>query len=312
MNSLFKNTTNLLFVFVYLILMNKNTVSQVIPDTTDWFPMQIGNIWQYINTTTYEYSVNEIVGTMTHFNGKEYFKLRYWNEEYGELGYNLYRKDEYGDVYFAGHEGATGYKMFDFTAADRSIWQIDTPFVPNNVNFMGVGSSGTDNDNILGINLPWKLFMYINVDTTGEVPDTNWGAFVDIPSYKVCKGLGFVEPDLGQLKLIGAKLNGVVYGIITYIEGYNSDKIITEINVEAFPNPFNPVTNIRVTLPEAKKVIVKIYSALGEEIKTIYQGELNSGPHVFPFSGEGLTSGVYFCTVTGTNFLKTIKLLLVK
>ena len=297
---------------IFVLALIIKTDAQTLPDTTDWFPMQIGNIWQYINTTTYEYSVREIIGTMTHFNGKEYFKLKYWNEEYGELGYNLYRKDESGDIYFAGDEGATGYKMFDFNVDDRSIWQIDTPFVPYNKDFMGIESSGTDNDNILGINLPWKHFIYINVDTTGEVPDTNWGAFVDIPSYKVCKGLGVVEPYLHLLELVGAKLNGVIYGIITDIEGYNSDKIITEINVEAFPNPFNPTTNIRVTIPESKKVVVKVYSALGEEIKTIYQGELNSGPHVFPFSGEGLTSGVYFCTVTGTDFLKTTKLLLVK
>ena len=112
--------------------------------------------------------------------------------------------------------------------------------------------------------------------------------------------------------LIGAKLNGVVYGIITDIEGYNSDKIITEINVEAFPNPFNPTTNIRITIPEIENVIIKVYSSLGEEIKTIYKGELNPGPHLFPFSGQGLTSGVYFCTVAGKDFLKTIKLLLVK
>ena len=301
----------ILFVFICIMFLTGKTNSQTLPDTTDWFPLQVGNIWQYVSWDGY--GVSEITGMMTHNNGKEYFKMSYWDEEYGVIGYNLYREDELGNVYWAGDEGAREYKMFDFNVNDGAIWQIDTPFIPYHTNFRGVESTLYDSDNILGINLPKKHFMYVNVDTTGEVPDTTWGAYVDVPSSKVCKGLGEVQPNIYYNYLIGAKIDGVVYGILTDIEKNETENELTrEIKIEAFPNPFNPSTKIRVTLPESDKVVVKVYSTLGEEVKTVYKGELNAGPHVFTFSGIGLTSGVYFCTVTGKNFFKSMKLLLVK
>ena len=299
------------FVLICFLFLTGKTNSQTLPDTTDWFPLQVGNIWQYVSSSGY--SVREITGMMTHNNGKEYFKMKYWSEEYGELGYNLYREDELGNVYFSGHEGALEYKMFDFNVEDGSIWQIDTPFIPHFENFMGVLETWYDNNNILGISLPKKHIMYVNVDTTGEFPDTTWGAYVDLPSYMLCKGIGVVEPYVYVSEIIGAKLNGIVYGILTDTEKDETENELTrEIRIEAFPNPFNPSTKIRVTLPESDKIVVKVYSTLGEEVRTVYKGELNAGPHVFPFSGTGLTSGVYFCTVTGNNFFKSMKLLLVK
>ena len=71
----------ILFVFICIMFLTGKTNSQTLPDTTDWFPLQVGNIWQYVSSDGY--SVREITGMMTHNNGKEYFKMRFWEEEYG-------------------------------------------------------------------------------------------------------------------------------------------------------------------------------------------------------------------------------------
>ncbi|TFG94762.1 MAG: T9SS type A sorting domain-containing protein, partial [Calditrichales bacterium] len=70
-----------------------------------------------------------------------------------------------------------------------------------------------------------------------------------------------------------------------------------------FPNPFNPVTTISVLLPEASEVTLKIYNMLGQEMITLYQGNLQAGKHFFTWnaantSGNTLPSGVYIYAMT--------------
>jgi photosystem II stability/assembly factor-like uncharacterized protein len=70
-----------------------------------------------------------------------------------------------------------------------------------------------------------------------------------------------------------------------------------------YPNPFNPSTMIRFTLPEQGKVSLKVYNMIGQEIASLLDGEeLDAGEHFVPFNGKGannaeLASGVYFYRV---------------
>ena len=65
------------------------------------------------------------------------------------------------------------------------------------------------------------------------------------------------------------------------------------------PNPFNPVTNIRVSLVEEANVTLKVYNLLGEEMNTlVLNRSLNKGNHRFIWAGKDdngnqLPSGVY-------------------
>ncbi len=62
-----------------------------------------------------------------------------------------------------------------------------------------------------------------------------------------------------------------------------------------FPNPFNPVTTIRFSIPVASTVTLKVYNLLGQEVSTILdRQELEEGEQSVEFNAAGLTSGVYF------------------
>lgn len=91
-----------------------------------------------------------------------------------------------------------------------------------------------------------------------------------------------------------------------------------------YPNPFNPSTVIEYSIPagtryaQSLKVSLKVYDMLGQEIKTLVDEEQLPGLYKINFDGQQvsngrqLPSGMYLAKLTGGNYSKTIKLLLMK
>ncbi|HEX9973272.1 MAG TPA: T9SS type A sorting domain-containing protein, partial [bacterium] len=85
-----------------------------------------------------------------------------------------------------------------------------------------------------------------------------------------------------------------------------------------YPNPFNPITTIRYNLPQNDKVTLKIYNLLGQEVKTFFNLEHQlAGQHQVIWDGCDIngypsTSGVYFAVLSGSNWKRTMKLVLIK
>ena len=79
-----------------------------------------------------------------------------------------------------------------------------------------------------------------------------------------------------------------------------------------FPNPFNPVTNIRYSIPENSFVELKIYNVLGQEIKTLVNEFKNAGNYMVVFNGSDLPSGIYFYKINYKNVNIVKRMLLIK
>lgn len=85
-----------------------------------------------------------------------------------------------------------------------------------------------------------------------------------------------------------------------------------------FPNPFNPSTIFRYSLPEKSNVKISLFNSLGEEKKVIVNSILESGNYEENIIGSDLSSGIYFCKLTANSltsnkvFRSTIKMLLLK
>ncbi len=60
-----------------------------------------------------------------------------------------------------------------------------------------------------------------------------------------------------------------------------------------YPNPFNPETTIRYTLPQAGKVRLAVYDLLGHEVAVLVDGSRPAGHHTVRFDGDALPSGSY-------------------
>lgn len=79
-----------------------------------------------------------------------------------------------------------------------------------------------------------------------------------------------------------------------------------------YPNPFNPSTKINFNVPAKGFVTLKVYDALGQEVAELVNQNMNVGEYAYDFNASSLSSGVYFYTLRGENFVQTKKMLLVK
>jgi hypothetical protein len=79
-----------------------------------------------------------------------------------------------------------------------------------------------------------------------------------------------------------------------------------------FPNPFNPETNIKYSLPEEGFVSLKVYDLAGKEAAVLINQEQRAGTYELNFDASGLTSGIYFYTLEAGSFTQTKKLTLIK
>jgi len=79
-----------------------------------------------------------------------------------------------------------------------------------------------------------------------------------------------------------------------------------------FPNPFNPITKIRYSVPQSSSVIIKVFDLLGNEIETLVNEERDIGTYEITWYAEQLPSGVYFYQIKAGEYVNTKKMLLLK
>jgi hypothetical protein len=93
------------------------------------------------------------------------------------------------------------------------------------------------------------------------------------------------------------------------------DDYVLEAN---YPNPFNPSTNIRFSLPAQNKISLVIYDMLGREVRTLIAGEdMAKGAYAQEWDGRNnagmnVASGSYVYTLKFGNFSKSQKMMLVR
>ena len=95
----------------------------------------------------------------------------------------------------------------------------------------------------------------------------------------------------------------------------------------AFPNPFNPVTKIKFDIPTPFSppfqkgrnerssggfVRLIIYDINGREVKTLLYKYLTPGKYEVLWNASGFASGIYFYTLSSSEFNETRKLILLK
>jgi hypothetical protein len=90
------------------------------------------------------------------------------------------------------------------------------------------------------------------------------------------------------------------------------EAVPTAYALTAYPNPFNPVTNLEFTLPEASHVTLKVFDIGGRAVADLVDGDFAAGQHKAAFVAGSLPSGIYLARIEAGSFTGVTKLLLVK
>lgn len=87
---------------------------------------------------------------------------------------------------------------------------------------------------------------------------------------------------------------------------------VDNYSIATFPNPFNPSTRIKYSIPDNGFVNLSVYNLLGEKIAQLVNEIKTAGEYESEFDGSGLASGVYIAKLVSNNNHHTIKMILTK
>jgi molybdopterin-binding protein len=103
------------------------------------------------------------------------------------------------------------------------------------------------------------------------------------------------------------------YSLPVEINAIETNNIPDKIELmQNYPNPFNPSTTIKFAIPSSSNTTLKVYDALGREVRTLVDEKLARGSYNITFNASDMTSGVYFYKLQVGNMVQTKKLMLVK
>lgn len=188
--------------------------------------------------------------------------------------------------------GAIPVELTSFTASvnGNSVklnWQTATEV--NNKGYFVERKNGNSN---------WESIAFIN--GKGNSVNISEYSFIDKPAV-----LGNYSYRLKQVDFDGT----IDYSGIVEVNMTAPSSFMLNQN---FPNPFNPATTIRYSVPQASKVTVKVYDMLGKEVASLVNETKQAGNYEVVFNASQLSSGVYFYKMQAGSFTDTKKLTLIK
>jgi hypothetical protein len=85
----------------------------------------------------------------------------------------------------------------------------------------------------------------------------------------------------------------------------------------AYPNPFNPTTNIKFSIAKSENINLVVFNVLGQKVKTLVNGAMKAGSYTATWDGRDdfgshVASGIYFYRLESQSFNVTKKMILMK
>jgi hypothetical protein len=264
-----------------------------IPDTGvfDWFPVQVGNLWQYEDTWSGEITEERITGVdTTEFNMLDVYVN-------GKLRYTI---DYHNDIVYLVHINT----LFMFNASMREPWWYENW---ENDELYDRGWAQLEHvyyGIIYGITKKFRVYRSI----IGVYAGQEWTSVPGYGDIYFAKDIGRVLSivDLGYPYILrGAVINGETFGTIVSVEA--QEKILPGhfTLLQNYPNPFNPSTVIEFKLPEQSKITLEVYDILGRRIEVLVDEVLNHGIHRITWKPQNLPSGVYVYRIVAGEYIQS-------
>ncbi len=118
-------------------------------------------------------------------------------------------------------------------------------------------------------------------------------------------GIHYCSDHLGVMTILSEDTTGI--GNHQFVNIPKKSKLS-----QIYPNPFNPITEIRYALPKDCRVRLEIYNILGQRVATLVDGKQKAGYKKAKWNAGSLSSGIYFYRLKAGDFMQTRKMVLLK
>ena len=301
------------------------------PTTSEYTPVILSNV---IGSGIF--SVSAIDGIHPNATGPDFLQM-YWKLTNGgitsaDLEFHYLENDVVGDE--------ESYELYKYNGS----WLPVSPFNLNtSTNIASISGVSSFSDWTLGIDnpLPVELSSF-TANVIGKSVKLKWQTATEINNYgfdiercalsnknESWEKIGFVNGsgNSNSPKDYSFEDKNVTAGKYQYrLKQIDNDgqfeysKVIetllskpTEFSLEQnFPNPFNPTTTIRFSIPEAVHIKITIFNLLGQEIAVLVDEIRESGSHSVDFNASQLNSGIYIYKIESGSFIQTRKMTLIK
>ncbi len=163
-----------------------------------------------------------------------------------------------------------------------------------------------------GVSLAGELRMHFSEEECREV---GWQDPTRIGIYRMENGQRVFVGGSGKSGVVSAQIHKAGQ----YVLGYDASRTIVPktFQIENYPNPFNPGTTLRVSLPNESDVKVSIHNILGQQIRLLSRGPLPAGLHTWYWDGRNQqgdlsASGIYFAKVRALGRESVHRMILLK
>ena len=212
-----------------------------------------------------------------------------------------------GDILFSAE--ITDSRAFSpVTNLTLNFFEIDlTPFIQDigalpDTLYVGFGEAGEDDNNlVVGV----SSYTTEDISFIGRLSDGAWTALWTIQ---------FQGGDPNDFPVSETVIPiRARFAIPTATANEEAAEVPEEIALsQNFPNPFNPTTSVRYSLPNVAEVRLVVYDILGREIAVLADGVKPPGEHIVQIDAGQWASGVYFYMLETPQQTLTQRMVLVK
>ncbi len=175
------------------------------------------------------------------------------------------------------------------------------------------GLFGLDEAMELAVKAGVDILLYnSNLDSTGH---SLAGHVIDVLERSVQYGrISQARIDSSYERILALKSR-----LVTSVARAPAASVPHEYGLTSYPNPFNPSTLIRYSIPGGKEygersmeVRLVVYDILGREVALLVAERQTPGTHEVRFDASGFASGIYICRLTAGKDVESTKMMLVK
>jgi len=288
------NVKKIFYITSYLLIPITTANAQQ-PELINFFPHNVGDLWQYVTSTQSgsEFWEKKITAIDTVWADSSIIITINYRNEFDFL-HKIYFNDSLKIYWKTFGDWGIRYK---FNVPLNSFWLSD-PYYPYYTKYVDEYVAEIFGNSLL-------VREYWIGDSLFQLP---------LWTEHLALGIGefYREFEIGITILTGCIINGIQYGTIVNVEIENETSLPHNLQLSNYPNPFNSTTIIEYAIKQDGLVSLKVYDVLGSEVVSLVNEYQFAGKHSVQFNAFDLPSGMYIYRLTSRQFTSSKKLILLK